>query len=160
MMLKSVVACVMTAILLSPSAFAADDGAKKAAARLLDVMNMEVMMEHSIEQMMTIQLQQNPNLTPFRDVMMRYFKKQMSYDTLKGEFVKIYADAFTEKELNEIVAFYQTETGQKAIQKMPELMSKGAQLGASRVQANIQELQQMIKAEAERLKTEGGPTPQ
>ena len=34
---------------------------------------------------------------------------------------------------------------------MPSLMAQGGQIGAARVQANIGELQAMIKAESERL---------
>ncbi len=115
-------------------------------------MGMKEALEHSIEQTLDIQLQQNPTLVPFKEVMMKFFRKYMSYETLKPDMVKIYADAFTANELKELNAFYSTPTGRKTIQKMPELMAKGSQIGAKRVQDNIQELQKMIKDEADRIK--------
>ena len=65
--------------------------------------------------------------------------------------IKMYADAFTAQELRDINAFYQTPTGKKTIKVIPELMSKGAQIGMERVQENAAELQLMMKEESERL---------
>ena len=75
----------------------------------------------------------------------------MSYESIKPELIKMYSEAFTASELKEIIAFYSTDVGQKSIQKMPALTAQGAQLGATRVQQNIGDLQAMIEAEAERL---------
>jgi len=118
---------------------------------MLNVMGMEGALEQSIEQTLNIQLQQNPTLAPFKGVMMKFFRKHMSYETLKPDMVKIYADAFTATELRELITFYSTPTGKKTLEKMPVLMAQGGQIGAKRVQDNIQELQQMIKDESERI---------
>ncbi len=126
-------------------------GAMKEAENLLDKMGMQDLLERSTEQMLDLQIQQNAALKPFKHVMLKFLKKHMSYESLKPDMVAIYADAFTESELKELNAFYSTPTGKKTIQKLPELMVKGSQLGALRVQQNMQELQQMIAAEAERL---------
>jgi len=123
------------------------------AEKLLNSMGMEKTMTASMSQMLDLQMQQNPTLVPFKLVMMKFFKKHMSWDSLKPEFVQIYSEAFTASELRDINAFYATDTGRKTIQKMPTLMAQGAQIGAARVQANIMELQSMIKAEAERLES-------
>jgi hypothetical protein len=104
-----------------------------------------------MSQMIDLQLQQNPTLAPFKPVMMKFFSKHMSWASLKPEFLKIYSEAFSAKELREINEFYSTDTGKKTIQLMPSLMAQGGQIGAARVQANIGELQEMIKAESERL---------
>ena len=97
-------------------------------------------------------MQQNPTLVPFKNVMMQFFQKHMSYESLKPDMVKIYSDAFSASELKELIAFYRTPTGKKTIEKMPQLMAQGGQIGAKRVQDNIGELQQLIKEEAERIK--------
>lgn len=140
--------------LFTISSFAlADSNARKEAESLLSVMGMGKALEQTIEQMLTLQLQQNPSLGPFKQVMLKFFNKHMSYDSLKDDMAGIYAEAFTVQELKELNAFYRTATGQKTIQKMPELMQKGGQLGIKRVQDNMPELQQMIKAESERLQS-------
>lgn len=130
----------------------ADSDSKKEAENLLNMMGMKDALEQSIEQTLQVQMQQNPTLVPFKNVMMQFFQKHMSYESLKPDMVQIYTDAFTASELKELIAFYRTPTGKKTIEKMPQLMSQGGQIGAKRVQDNIQELQQSIKEEAERIK--------
>lgn len=129
----------------------ADEASELQAAKLLDTMNMDAVLGQAREQMLDIQLQQHPELLPFKGVINRFLEKHMSYKSLKPDMVKIYADAFTAGELQEINLFYSTATGQKAIEKIPSLMSQGAQIGAMRVQNNVVELQAMIEAEARRL---------
>ncbi len=129
----------------------ADEASKKEAEKLLDMMGMQEMMDQSVSQMLDIQLQQQPDLAPFKEVMIEFFNKNMSYEIIKPELIKMYSEAFTAPELKEIIAFYSTDVGQKSIKKMPALTAQGAQLGATRVQQNIGDLQAMIEAEAERL---------
>ena len=129
----------------------ADEASEKEAEKLLDMMGMQEMMDQSVSQMLDIQLQQQPDLAPFKGVMIEFFNKNMSYESIKPELIKMYSEAFTASELKEIIAFYSTDVGQKSIQKMPALTAQGAQLGATRVQQNIGDLQAMIEAEAERL---------
>ncbi len=129
----------------------ADPAAEKEAAILLSTMGIEQAMTETMSQMLNIQLEQNPEIVPYRQVMLDFLNKHMSYESLKPELIRIYADTFTAAELREINAFYATKTGRKTIEKMPVLTEQGAQLGAARVQANIEELEAMIQAEAERI---------
>ncbi|WP_204355729.1 MULTISPECIES: DUF2059 domain-containing protein [Marinobacter] len=140
-----------TLALATSSAALADAASTAEAEKLLDAINMEETLDRSISQMLDVQLNQQPSLKPYKDVMLRFFSKYMSYDNIKPDLVSIYADAFTAEELRELNAFYTTDIGQKAIRTMPDLMAKGAQMGAQRVQAHIGELRTMIAEEAERL---------
>lgn len=133
----------------------ADTSSEREAEKLLNTMGMEEAMIQSMSQMIDLQLQQNPALAPYKSVMMQFFAKHMSWESLKPEFLKIYSEAFSANELHEINEFYATETGKKTIQLMPLLMAQGGQIGASRVQQNIGELQEMLKTESERLKKLG-----
>lgn len=133
---------------------AADEASQKEAAKLMNAMEMEVAFERSIEQMVEVQINRNPSILPYKDVMRQFFQKYMSYEELKPEIIKLYADAFSAEELREINAFYASPTGKKTIKLMPDLMTRGAEVGSRRIQANIQELQQMIQAESERLQRE------
>ena len=45
----------------------------------------------------------------------------MTWETYGPRLVGLYADAFTEAELRELIAFYKTPTGQHAIKALPEL---------------------------------------
>lgn len=129
----------------------ADAESMKEAEQLLQTMGTEAALEQSMSQMIDVQLQQNPALAPYKGVMMEFFSKYTSYDSLKLEMAQAYSEAFTTAELKEINAFYSSDVGQKVVETMPVLMAEGAQMGISRVQANIGELQTMIKAESERI---------
>lgn len=143
------------ALLLAASQITlADTASEKEAAELMEAVGMKSALEQSMEQMLDVQINNNPSLAPFRSVMLTFFKKYMSYESLKPDIIRIYADAFTAQELKDIRDFYGSKTGQKAIKLMPQLMRQGGEIGAKRVQAHIGELETMIKAEAERLKKE------
>lgn len=129
----------------------ADTAGTKEAEKLLDLMDMEQALDDSMSGMLDLQLQQNPSLAPYKGVMLEFFRKYMSYESIKPDMAKMYADAFTAAELQELTAFYSTDVGKKTIEKMPELMMQGAQLGTNRIQNNMGELQQMIQAEAQRI---------
>lgn len=112
--------------------------------------SMSQMVDLQLSQMVDLQLLQNPAMEALlRSVIMEFFQKHMSWESLKPEFLKIYSEAFSAEELREINDFYATGTGRKTIKLMPSLMAQGGQIGAARLQANIGELEAMIK-EAER----------
>ena len=130
-----------------------DDTHKKAATELLTIMNMEKLLDQSIQTALGIQIQQNPALENYKETMQEFFNKYMSWDYLKDEFVKIYMEEFTENELRDMIEFYKTDTGKKTLERLPILLQKGAQLGQKSVQNNLGELEKMIekrKAELEK----------
>ena len=129
----------------------ADAASEKEAEKLLNMVGTQEVMEQSMSQMLDIQLQQNPALAPYKGVMMEFLNENMSYESLKPELIRMYSEEFTSSELREINAFYSTDVGKKSIEKMPTLMMQGGQLGATRVQENIGDLQAMIQAESERI---------
>ena len=147
--MKTIKITLLAVLLTCPFTSFANSEAEVEAAKLMKVMDMDKVMNDSMSNMVDIQIQQQPTLAPFKSVMMKFFQKHMSWESLEFEFIYIYSQAFTAQELT---AFYETPTGKKTIEKMPQLMAQGAQIGAARVQENMQELQAMIKEEAERLK--------
>lgn len=128
------------------------------AEKLLSIAGMQNALEESMDQMIALQIQQNPSLLPYQQVMKNFLNKHMSFDSMKTELIDIYAETFTAEELREINAFYLTDTGKKTIEKLPELMAKGGQIGVQRVQQNAAELESMIQAEAARLAQEKAQT--
>jgi len=133
-------------------AMAVSPGHRQAAEELLSVSGMKGSMDKMIDNMLTMQVQRNPNMLPYKDIMMKFLRKYLSFENIRGDFISIYTEEFTEGELRKITAFYRTPVGQKTIQRMPALMRKGAQVGVSKVVAHMGELQAMIKAEAEKNK--------
>ncbi len=121
--------------LFQPATTRADEAShRKAAESLFALMEMETLLSQSIDQMLAMQVQQNPALAPYQAQMKAFLNKYMSWASLKDDMAKIYMAEFSESELNELGKFYQTPLGKKTVQKMPALMAKGAEIGQKRVQ--------------------------
>jgi hypothetical protein len=142
---------IMMAVVLTHAVAGGEDKShRKAAETLLIVTNVDKMQPKMVEQVLASQLQQNPQLTPYRDVMQRFLNKYMNWESLKEDVITAYTQEFTEQELKQLMTFYKTTLGQKAVEKIPKLMFIGGQIGMRRVQANEAELRQMIEAEGKK----------
>lgn len=140
--------------ILSPLAARADETTHRASAEaLLNNMEMDKLMSQSVDQMLQMQVQQNPAIAPYQAQMKTFLSKYMSWAAMKDDMVKIYVAEFTEPELRELNAFYQTPLGKKTVQKMPTLLAKGAELGQKRVQEHLPELQAAIQSQVGPKKT-------
>ena len=151
----TVVILIAAVTLLNSTPARADEAShRQATETLLGTMQMESLLNQSVDQMLQMQVQQNPAIAPYQQEMKAFFGKYMSWATLKDDMVKIYMAEFTEPEVKELAAFYQTPLGKKTIQRMPALMAKGAEMGQRRVQEHLPELQATIAA-----KTAPSPSP-
>ncbi len=146
--------CLLAATILQPLAAPADEASQRAAAAtLLSNMEMEKVMSQSVDQMLQMQVQQNPAIAPYQAQIKAFLTKHMSWEAMKDDMAKIYAAEFTEPELKELNAFYQTPLGKKTLQKMPTLLAKGAEIGQKRVQEHLPELQAAIQTQSGGKKT-------
>lgn len=126
-------------------------GREAAARELVEIMNLERQMMGGATAMMDALVLQSPQLNAYRDVILGWAKSVMSWEVFGPKYVAMYAAAFTEQELRDLIAFYRTPTGQKALTLLPELASQGAQFGAIEARARQSELQQLIQRRAAEL---------
>lgn len=140
---------LLGAITLGQPALARADEAshRKAAETLFALMEMETLLSQSVDQMLAMQVQQNPALAQFQPQMKAFLNKYMSWASMKEDMTKIYTAEFSESELKELGKFYETPLGKKAVQKMPALMAKGAEIGQKRVQDHLPELEAALAAD-------------
>ena len=124
---------------------------EKTASKLLDAMQFNELLAKSIDAMLELELQNNPSMKPYRATMKEFFETYMSGDSLRWDFIKLYTETFTEKEMKDIIAFYSTPVGRKTLTTAPDLMAKGAALGQQRVMENLGELEYMIEQESKRI---------
>jgi hypothetical protein len=148
----------LLAFALCVSAFAlpalalAQQPARTQAAALLDELDMQATLDQTIVVTLDAQIKAQPQLAPYRQTMLDFFRKYMSYESLKPDMIKIYEEAFTEQELSELRAFYSTPVGRKSLAVVPSLMGKGAEMGQKRVEEHLPELAKMIQEQTDRLK--------
>ena len=141
----------------APVSAGAPDTHRQAAVDMLTVLNVERTMVGATTAMTDAMIQGNPALTPYRDVMLAWSAKYLTWENIGPKVVDLYVESFSETELREISAFYKTPTGSKALVLMPELMGKGAKIGADLMQQYGPELQEMLKARAAELERANTP---
>ncbi|HET7583865.1 MAG TPA: DUF2059 domain-containing protein [Gemmatimonadaceae bacterium] len=126
------------------------------ATQLLDSMHYEAVLHRSVSVMLDAQLQANPLLQDYRDVLERFFEKYMSMEHIGPPTAALYAQRFTAPELRELIAFYSTPVGRKLIEMTPDLMQEGTRLGQQIVQEHTPELMSMMNEQMQR--TGGTPS--
>ena len=115
-----------------------------AANELLQAIQFEKTMEKAKEMSIQMIVQMNPAISKYESIIKEFYNKNMDAKIFREEIISIYADVFTKSELEAITAFYNTETGQKALEKLPEIMQRAMQLSSARVMEHQNELIEMI----------------
>lgn len=112
-----------------------------AAEELLTVTRVAEVTDSAIDTMLKAQINAAPALANYQDILREFLQENVSWNAVKEDVTRMYAESFTESELRELIEFNQTPVGQKSVRLMPELMEKGAALGQQRVQAKLPDLQ-------------------
>ena len=125
------------------------------AYKLLETMDMKKQFDIMKNGMLEMQLKAAPQLTPYKEIFVKFFEKHLVFDSLKRELADIYLDMFTPEEIKDLIAFYETPLGKKIIEKTPELTLRSAQVGQNAVAKHLLELQNELKKaiEAEQKKS-------
>jgi len=146
---------LMPALLVSlmatfwPLGVSADsDSHRQAVEKLLELTEMQGKIAASVDNVVTLQLMQDPAMREHEGQLRSFLEKYIGWDSMKDELIVMYQQAFSEAELNEMNAFYSTPTAQKMLRRLPELIQERDRLAMQRLQAHIRELQQEIAGDA------------
>jgi len=132
--------------LLLPVLTTADQAAqRKQVETLFRLTQMEKKIQESVNSVVQLELQQNPQLQNDRKALEDFLQKYIGWNALKDDIAAMYMRAFSEQELKKMNAFYITPTGQKVITMVPELVQQRNRLAMERLQQNIGELREMIR---------------
>lgn len=69
----------------------------------------------------------------------------LSWGKLKPDFVKLYAEQFSEAELDDMIRFYQTASGKAMVEKQPALMTASGAITQKRMLEIVPQMQQLMK---------------
>jgi len=140
---------VCTLILVTPAASpAGPDSHREAVARLFELTHMQRLIEESVDGVLTLQIAQNPALAAHKEALRGFLERYIGWQAMENDLTVMYLQAFTEAELEQMNSFYSSTTGQKVLQRLPELVQQRNQLAMQRLQEHIGELQQEIGAGA------------
>lgn len=149
----------LTCLLLADPCLAEESqptsGAEAAAIELMEITNSREILDQTMgqieammqQQLATMDLSPEARTAQARVVResMEWMEEVMSWDKMQQAYVEIYVEVFTEEELRELVAFYQTPIGQKMIEKMPALMQKSMEVTMEMIQEQMPELQRRME---------------
>jgi hypothetical protein len=86
------------------------------------------------------------------DEVFAIIKKRVTWEKMKPDFVKLYADNLSETELDAIIAFYKTPGGIALLEKLPILTKKGMEIGQAQMKDVGPEIQETVQKFIERHK--------
>ena len=149
-----IVVLLILGVALAGAAEAADAGTNgriQEATELLKLMGTQKAIGATEEAMADAMAAGNPMLGPYRDVIVQWAGKYLTLDAIGPRVAALYANAFTEAELRDLIKFYSTPTGRKAIAVLPQIGKESAAIGVDIAREHVSELQEMIKARAAEL---------
>jgi len=127
-----------------------------AAEQLIASIDMEHTYAQTMEAMVQSQIRQNPQVAQFEGLMRSFFAKYLSWPQIRGDMVRIYALTYTEDEMRQLTAFYQTPLGKRLLETMPELAQRSSEITQRRVMDHMPELMEQMMAAMQ----SGGSRPQ
>ncbi len=79
-------------------------------------------------------------------------REEMSWERMKEDFISLYMSVYTEQEIRELIAFYESPIGRKVTEKMPVLMQQSIQIS----QKYVYRMMPRIQAISEEMAREIG----
>lgn len=74
-----------------------------------------------------------------------WLREFFSWERIRELYAGIYMEVFTEEEMRELIAFYQTPLGQKVLAKTPELVEKSFEKTQALLSQEIPKLQERLE---------------
>jgi hypothetical protein len=156
--------------LISGFSWADSEADKRAAVKkLLELTDAESMVNVVYEQMeqMVASTQSQLGLKGEELAMFNEYYKQvieltrteMNWATLEGPITDIYVKNFTQKELDDIIAFYNSDSGQSMVKKMPGITRESMQLSQGVMASLMPKIQQLSLKFQQELRNKRASTP-
>jgi hypothetical protein len=89
--------------------------------------------------------EQEKVVAELQDKVIRIVADALAWEKLKPAYVKLFAEAYSEVELDDILAFYKSPTGQSMVAKNPLLMTKASEIVQQRMAAAQPELEKLVR---------------
>ncbi|EXB26196.1 MULTISPECIES: DUF2059 domain-containing protein [Acinetobacter] len=84
----------------------------------------------------------------------KIMQEELTWAKLEPEMIKIYAEEFTQQEIDGMIQFYKTPVGQSTIDKMPIVMQKSMQVGYKQMDAITPKIMQAAEKFAKEMQAE------
>jgi hypothetical protein len=150
------IACLLALNVLVIGPFAGAQELTKEAKieRLLTVMNADNMIDQMFEQIKAMTAAQVPPGTSPEQVaqarqvqtkIMDLDKARISWEKMRPQYVKLYAETFSDEEISGMLAFYGSPAGRAMLEKMPALVTKIMGVAQAQMKDILPEIQRIIR---------------
>lgn len=72
-------------------------------------------------------------------------RSEMSWSSLRPQYVQLYRDTFDQEEIDGLLRFYQSKPGQAFVSKMPLVMQKSMAIAQSQMQSFLPKMQRAVE---------------
>lgn len=144
----------------------AEPATRATIEKFLQVTDAAAMMEQAYQNtdQMTAQMLSASGVDPKHAQQMQQYmaevnalvRTELSWDKLEEPMIALYGSVFSETELQDIIAFYQSDAGQKMLKRQPELMQGTMVM----MQQQMQQLMPKMKALIEKQSQQHRAAPQ
>ena len=121
------------------------------ASSMVDMMYQQIggMME-GMQQQLNVTKDEMPIFEKYNNKMVDIMRTEMSWEKMEPDIRNIYLQNFTSDEINALVDFYKSPTGQKFVEKMPNITQESMIIGqqmALQAMPAIQQVAEEFQAE-------------
>jgi hypothetical protein len=74
----------------------------------------------------------------------QWYEKDIHFEDIRPKLIDIYVKHFTEDEIKQLIAFYQSPIGRKMVREMPVVMKEGAEVGQEYTKSKIADLDAVL----------------
>ncbi|HOW97013.1 MAG TPA: DUF2059 domain-containing protein [Kiritimatiellia bacterium] len=136
-------ALALILVLASNAAPAGPIAHRQLVEKLMDLFSVETMCQSAIDALVKQAVATEPGLAGSETAIRSFLSKQIGWEVLKPAVIELYMGELTEKELAEIVRFYESRTGRKFAALSPAI--------SARVMEMVQERMKQAEPEWETL---------
>ncbi|HEX4648064.1 MAG TPA: DUF2059 domain-containing protein [Steroidobacteraceae bacterium] len=161
------IAALILAVLATPAALAqAGKPTEASVKQLFEVMHSSSMVDNYMKQVQTtmhtavqqVTAGETPNprqqkvVDELQDKIMALVKEQLNWADLEPTMIEVYRDTFTQREVDGMLKFYQSEAGKAVIIKLPTVMQESMARIQNRVSSLTPRIIQLEKDAAAQIR--------
>ncbi len=147
----------------------ADASKRESVEALLEITQANAMMDNMYAQMdqmfvgMGQQLGIKPSEQPlFEEYMQNVvaaMRQEMSWEKMEEPIIDVYLKHYTEEEIQDMLAFYRTDTGRAMVEKMPQVMNESMMVTQQMLRGFMPRIQELSMEFREKLEAQRASDP-
>jgi hypothetical protein len=109
---------------------------------------MEVMMKSGMDQALrgkSLPPEAEQAAATLRGKLVASMRQELSWESMKDLYIQVYAESFSQEEIDGLIAFYESPAGKAFVAKMPMVMQKSMAMMQQRMGPIIQRMQQSMQ---------------